>query len=93
MQWNSATQRDRAQSSSRSLWHERNPLLALVADSFPPCEKPSSSADIAAFNLSEEGQLLLKVWQGMEMQWRVMVLRSVEDLTVVFERNGQHGGL
>lgn len=91
--------RDRAQSSSRSLWHERNPLLALVAASFPLVRDHRftglPSADIAAFHLSEEGQLLLgssrhsesvEAEEGMERQWCVMVFRCVEDCwwTVVF---------
>lgn len=61
-----------AQTKSRSLWHERNPLLALVtADScpphpsLPPCEKLGFprllSTHITAFHLSEERQLLLGV--------------------------------
>ncbi len=47
---------------------------------------------LRTFHLSEEGQLLLgssplggsvKAEQGMKMQWCVLMLRSVEDLTVV----------
>lgn len=65
--------------------------MALVADSFPPSLVRDHrftglpSADIAAFHLSKEGQLLLGSSrflvgeQGIEMQ------SCVEGLTVVFE--------
>lgn len=57
------------------------------------------SADIAAFHLSEEGQLLLgssrfggsvQAEHGMEKQWSVMVLRSLGDTTVVLEHDSRY---